>query len=199
MLRAASLLVLLFATCTAAGTPTLPPVLESTRLVNHVALATISPSVPLQSRARLIWPETVCQGRGGRPIFVLPPQNPQVGREVSFSLLATWLEPREDVTLFVTLGPQLLMPVFNLDGAGAPGCKLMVAWTSVSMLAAGTPAGTIVDGTWVKVGPGRWDFHWTPPAKAANQRLYIQAGLLSPKQNRAGLLTTATIELWIAP
>jgi hypothetical protein len=199
MLRAAALLVFLFATCATELPPSPMAILENTRLVNQLEMATIAPAAALQSRARLIWPDTVCQARGGRPIFVLPPQNPRVGHEVAFSLLATWLEPRDDVTLFVTTGPRLLTPVFDLDGAGAPGCKLMVAWTAISALPAGAPSGTVVDGVWFKVGPGRWDFRWTPAAKAANQRLYVQAGLLAPKQNRAGLLTTAAIELWIAP
>lgn len=199
MLRAAALLVFLFATCATEPPPSPMAILENTRLVNQLEMATIAPAVALQSRARLIWPDTVCQARGGRPIFVLPPQNPRVGHEVTFSLLATWLEPRDDVTLFVTTGPRLLTPAFDLDSAGAPGCKLMVAWTTVSVLPAGASVGDVVDGVWLKVGPGRWDFHLTPTVGMGNTRLYLQAGLTAPKQNRAGLLTTAAIELWIAP
>lgn len=189
---------LVLAMCVAAPAPReedhLLSVLEQARRP-ATAQATLAPAGPVQPRAQLIYAPTACRPiKGANPMIWLPPQAPRVGEPVHLSVLTTQLEPRPDLLVVVAIGPDLLRPSFDLTASGAPGCHLLVSWTSIAVL---FPTQQSV-GMWEHVGPGRWDLNWTPAPMNANQVFYVQAAVSSARDNRSGVTFTSAAELWVA-
>lgn len=197
MLRPALLLFLLLSACLLLTgredqDQQIRTLLERTRATTLPAFADVPAP---RSLARIRYPPKVCVTRSGAtPLIVLRPQSPHVGEPVSFSVVSTWLSPRPETTWFLAIGTRLLPEPYDLAGAGAPGCFLMVAWDTLLIVPAGTDPGTL----WRYGGPGQIDFDWTPLSQHAGTHWFVQ-GAVASGENAAGLLTTPVLELSIGP
>jgi hypothetical protein len=201
MLRAALVLVLLFAAaCYLFRGPSerdrLLGIFEHSRATAPSMLDDAERAAPSpRGRALIHYLPSSCQPKsGGNPVIVAPDLIPHAGEPVRFQIVATWCSPRPDSTWFLAIGTRKLEPSFDLGGAGAPGCRLGVAWDSLSVLVTGDSSGL-----WSAPQPGVVEFNWTPRIGNIGQRWYIQAAIAAPGENAAGLLTTHVLELSIAP
>lgn len=158
---------------------------------------------PLNPRLRIMWDRSgsACRPRSGaNPVIVLmspvvPEVRPRVGTRIQFAVMSCWPSTETPTTFIMAIGTRLLQPAFNLDGSGAPGCQLLVAWDHLAVITAGDQG----SGMWQRKGGGRVDFDWTPLPMHANTRWYIQAGIVAPGENQANLLTTSAVEMWVGP
>lgn len=180
-----------------------PPQSESDRLVSLLqpakapatATATLETAPAKQPpRARLVHLDRACKQTGGNPILVLPDQVPSAPGSIRCTVLTTWVPPRPEVLLIVAVGFSMLQPrPFDLDGAGAPGCSLAVAWSSLLIASPKGPQDPKL--RWVD--SGRAELELPVRQQDAGVRVYVQAAIASTA-NQARLLTTAQVaEFWI--
>jgi len=174
-----------------------------TRIVEAALVATDDANIPQgpltqNGRARIWWPPppaiATCRPRSGvNPWIHLQDQRPRVGGTIHCHIWSSFVGPPQPTVFLVVLSTRLL-PDNGLDLTtyGAPGCRLLVPLDATFVVVPGGQTGPFRS-----LYDGRIDFEMPILPSHAGRRLYLQAGVLMPGENAAGLLTTPAVEWWI--